>query len=102
MEELIKDVAAKTGIHPEQAKIAITTVAESLKSKMPYVFHKQIDNLVNGGTLSDGVKMKMEELKDDIEDAAKNLGKKAEEFAGDIKKKVECLKNKNATVLLRN
>ena len=89
MEELIKDVSSKAGISPEQAKIAITTVAESLKSKMPYVFHKQIDNLVNGGTLSDGMKMKMEELKDDIEDAAKNFGKKAEEFAGDIKRKVD-------------
>lgn len=89
MDELIKNVASKAGISPEQAKIAITTVADSLKSKTPYVFHKQIDNLVNGGTLSDGVKMKLEELKDDIGDAAKNFGKKAEEFAGDIKKKVD-------------
>ena len=77
MDELIKEVASKAGINPEQAKIAITTVAESLKTKMPYVFHKQIDNLINGGTMSDGVKMKMEELKDDIEDAAKNFGKKS-------------------------
>ncbi len=89
MEQLIKDVSAKAGITPEQAKIAITAVADSLKSKMPHVFHKQIDTLINGGKLSDGMKTKMEDLKDDLEDAAKNFGKKAEEFASDVKKKVD-------------
>lgn len=89
MKQLIKEVSDKAGITADQARIAINTVAEAMKSKTPHVFHKQIDTLINGGTLSDGIKSKMEELRDDIEDAAKNLGKKAEEFAGDVKKKVE-------------
>jgi hypothetical protein len=89
MEQLIQNVSSKAGITPEQAKIAITTVSDSLKAKTPYVFHKQIDVLINGGTLSDGIKLKLEELKDDFGDAAKNFGKKAEEFAGDMKKKVD-------------
>ena len=89
MEKLINEVSQKAGITPEQAKTAIITVADSLKSKMPHYLHAQIDNLVNGGTLSSSVKNKFDELKDDLEDAAKNLGKKAEEFAGDVKKKVE-------------
>ena len=88
MEQLIKDVSTRAGITPDQAKIAITTVSDSLKSKTPYVFHKQIDTLINGEKLSDGIKSKMEDLKDDLEDAAKNFGKKAEEFADDVKKKV--------------
>lgn len=88
MEELIKEVSTKAGITADQAKTAITTVAESLKSKMPHYFHTQIDNLINGGSLSEGVKNKMEDLKGDLEDAAKNLGKKAEEFAGDVKQKI--------------
>ena len=89
MEQLIKEVSVKACITPEQAKTAITTVTESLKSKMPHFFHEQIDIMINGGTLSDGVKKRFEGLKDDVEDAAKNIGKKAEEFAGDVKKKVE-------------
>lgn len=88
MEDLIKSVSEKAGITPEQAKTAITTVADTLKSKMPHFFHKQIDNLISGGSLSDGVKGKMEEMKGEFEDAAKNFGKKAEEFAGDMKNKI--------------
>ena len=94
MEELINSIATKAGITPEQAKTAITTVAETLKSKMPHYFHAQIDNLLNGGSLSEGVKNKMEDLKGDLEDAAKNFGKKAEEFAGDLKKKMDEMFNK--------
>lgn len=95
MQNLINDVASKAGINPEQAKkIAITTVAENLKAKMPHYFHAQIDNLINGGTLSEGVKNKMEDLKEDLENAAKNFGKKAEEFAGDVKNKINDLFNK--------
>jgi polyhydroxyalkanoate synthesis regulator phasin len=89
MEELIKEVSDKAGVTPEQAKKAITVVADSLKSKMPHVFHSQIDNLINGGTLSDSAKKKFEELKTDLEDAAKNIGTKAEEFAKEMKSKVD-------------
>ena len=89
MEQLINEVSNKAGISSEQARIAVSTVNESLKSKIPYVFHKQLDHLISGGTLSSGVKSKFEEMKDDLEDAAKNFGKKAEEFAGDVKKKVD-------------
>jgi hypothetical protein len=54
---------------------------------MPHLMHEQLDVILNGGTLSDAFKMKLESLREDAEDAARNLGKKAEEFAKDLKKK---------------
>lgn len=89
MEELIKEVSLKTGITEAQAKIAITTVADKLKSKMPHFFHAQIDTLINGGSLTDSAKKKFDELKNDLEDVAKNLGQKAEGFAKEVKNKVD-------------
>jgi predicted thioredoxin/glutaredoxin len=89
MEALIKEISLKTGITEDQAKKAITIVADNLKTKTPHVFHKQIDAMLNGGTLSEGVKNKFKELGDDAEDALKNIGQKAEEFAGDVKKKID-------------
>jgi len=49
MEELIKQVTAKTGISEEQAKSAINTVLGFLKDKLPAPIAGQLDNVVGGG-----------------------------------------------------
>ena len=60
MDELIKQVTAKTGISEEQARTAITTVTGFLKDKLPAPIGNQIDNLVSGaggvgGSVGDAV-----------------------------------------------
>ena len=56
MEELIKQVSAKTGISEDQARTAVTTVLGFLKDKLPAPIAGQIDNVVDGesgGNLGD-------------------------------------------------
>lgn len=89
MNDLVKEISLKSGITEEQAAKAAQTVSDYLKARTPHLFHEQLDTLMNGGTLTDAFKKKMETLRDDIEDAARNIGKKAEEFAEDLKKKFQ-------------
>jgi len=49
MEELIKQVTAKTGISEDQARSAVTTVLNFIKTKLPAPIAGQIDNVVGGG-----------------------------------------------------
>lgn len=49
MEELIKQVTAKTGISEDQARSAVTTVLDFLKTKLPAPIAGQIDNVIGGG-----------------------------------------------------
>jgi hypothetical protein len=58
MDELIKQITAKTGISEDQARTAITTVTVFLKDKLPAPIGAQIDNLMSGaggvsGTVGD-------------------------------------------------
>lgn len=48
MEELVKQVAAKTGISEEQAQTAVTTVLGFVKDRLPAPIAGQIDNAVTG------------------------------------------------------
>lgn len=48
MDELIKMVASKTGINPDQAKQAVETVVGFLKDKLPAPIAGQIDALLKG------------------------------------------------------
>jgi len=50
MEELIKQVTAKTGISEEQARSAVTTVVDFIKAKLPAPIAGQIDSVISGGT----------------------------------------------------
>lgn len=84
MKELIEKVSAEAGVTPEQAQKAIESVSAYMKNKTPHVFHEQLDVIINGGTLSDAMKKKMSDLKDDISDAARNIGQKAEELINDV------------------
>lgn len=48
MDEIVKQVAAKTGISEEQAKTAVTTVVGFLKSRLPAPIAGQIDGVLGG------------------------------------------------------
>lgn len=47
MEKLIQSIVEKTGISPENAQTAITTVLESLKNKLPAGIGDKITSLVH-------------------------------------------------------
>ena len=44
MEELVKAVAAKTGLSHDLAKVAVLSVISHIKAKLPKVIADQIDN----------------------------------------------------------
>ena len=48
MDELIKQVVAKTGISDEQARSAVNTVLDFVKERLPAPIAGQIDNVVSG------------------------------------------------------
>lgn len=50
MDELIKKVADKIGVTPEQAKSAIETVLGFLKDKLPAPVAAQLEGALKGGT----------------------------------------------------
>lgn len=87
MEALIKKVTAASGITDEQAKIAIETVATTLKDKLPMVMHTQIDTLINGGTMTDAMKSQLQELTDRTESVMGEMKERATEIADDMKTK---------------
>ncbi len=49
MDELIKQVSAKTGISEDQARSAVATVLDFIKGRLPAPIASQIDNVVGGG-----------------------------------------------------
>ncbi len=57
MEELIQQVAAKAGISEEQARSAVSTVADFVKARVPAPIASQIDNAMSGqgGGISGGL-----------------------------------------------
>jgi hypothetical protein len=55
MEELVKLVTEKTGIPPEAAKLAVDTVVQFLKSRLPAPLASQIDSVMTGGGLAGGL-----------------------------------------------
>jgi hypothetical protein len=49
MEELVKQVADRTGISEEQARTAVTTVLGYLKKSLPGSISSQLDAVIGGG-----------------------------------------------------
>lgn len=49
MEKVVNLVAEKAGISESQARTAVETVANFLKSKMPPAMASQVDNYLQGG-----------------------------------------------------
>jgi hypothetical protein len=62
MDELIKLVSTKAGISADQAKIAVSTVIDFLKSKLPAPVASQLDAILKGNPAGN------------VADAAKGLG----------------------------
>ncbi len=54
MDELVKQVAQKTGIAEEQARTAVTTVLGFLKERLPAPIAGQIDSVIGGGAGAGG------------------------------------------------
>jgi hypothetical protein len=50
MDEMIKAVAEKAGISPDQAKMAVETVVGMLKDKLPAPAKMALDGIMGGGT----------------------------------------------------
>ena len=63
MDELINQVAQRTGLAPDKARTAVDTVLGYLKTKLPGPVAAQLDGAVSGQTPGAGVA-----------DAAKGLG----------------------------
>ena len=49
MDELVRQVAQKTGIAEEQARTAVTTVIGFLKERLPAPIAGQLDGVISGG-----------------------------------------------------
>ena len=52
MDELIQLVAQKTGLSEEMAKVAVDTVIDFLKDKLPGPAAAQLDALLEGGDIT--------------------------------------------------
>lgn len=52
MDELVKLVAQKTGLSEDMAKVAVDTVIDFLKEKLPGPAASQLDALLEGGDVS--------------------------------------------------
>jgi hypothetical protein len=53
MDELIKLVSQKTGLPQDKARVAVDTVVNFLKQKLPSSMAGQIDAVLAGGSLPD-------------------------------------------------
>jgi len=53
MEELVQQVSERAGISEEQAKLAVETVADILRERIPAPYNKYVDSFLNseGGGL---------------------------------------------------
>ena len=97
MEDLVNKIASQAGIDKEKAAIIVSIVSNDLKTKFPAFFHPEIDNVLNGGKFGDTYRGKMDEVKDKVEDAAKDFGQKAEKVMGEMKEKLNELFNTKKT-----
>ena len=49
MDELIKQVTAKAGISEDQARKAVSTVLDFVKTRLPAPIASQVENAISGG-----------------------------------------------------
>ncbi len=55
MDELIKLVSQKTGLPQDKAKVAVDTVVNFIKSKLPPAIAGQVDAVLAGGNVQDNL-----------------------------------------------
>lgn len=93
MKDLINKVMTEAGVTEEQAQKSIESVSGYLKAKMPEAFGEQIDHLINGGSLSEGVKQSLKqtalEAKDKMEEVFKDVSDKTSEAVENIREKID-------------
>lgn len=56
VDELIKRVAEKTGIPEAKAKVAVDTVVDFLKQRLPAPVASQVDAVLSGASMTDMAK----------------------------------------------
>lgn len=95
MEELIHKIVGNTGITGDQAKKAIETVRDDLKSKFPSFLHGEIDNAISGGKFGSSYREKVDQVRDKIEEVAKEAGNRAETVITEIRGKLNEMFNSN-------
>lgn len=74
MEELYTLVAKKTGLPHDQAKMAVDTVLDFLKKKLPAPVAAQVDAVLTGSGTMGAVASALDDGKLDASDAANLLG----------------------------
>jgi hypothetical protein len=55
MDELVNQIASRTGLSQEQAQQAADAAIEFIKSKLPEPFASQVDGLLSGGGDASGL-----------------------------------------------
>ena len=55
MDELVKMVSEKTGLSEEMSKVAVDTVIDYLKGKLPEPLGGQLDTVLEGGDVGGGM-----------------------------------------------
>jgi hypothetical protein len=55
MDEVVKLVSEKTGLDEETSKVAVVTVLDYLKGRLPESIAGQVDTVIAGGDVSDGL-----------------------------------------------
>ena len=53
MNELVNLVCERTGLPQDQARLAVETVVNYLKTKLPPPLDNQIDSVLSGGSMGD-------------------------------------------------
>lgn len=100
MQEYIDELQQKVGLTADQAKQAVETIVNKVKSKVPESFHSAIDNLFAGQTASDALKQKYQDFSDQAGEKLQQFGseakeqlneaaKQATEFAKDVTEKAK-------------
>jgi hypothetical protein len=87
MEDLVHLVSVNAGISIEQAQIAVQTVTNELKKNTPSILHKEIDSVLKGKKFGDAFRANLDDLKNDVEKAARQAGDKAEIAFKEVREK---------------
>ena len=74
MEELVKLVSAKTGLPKDQAAMAVKTVLDFLKSKLPVPVAAEVDAVLNNDGVLGAVENALDDGKIDGSDVSNLLG----------------------------
>ncbi|MCU0429436.1 MAG: hypothetical protein MUF42_05640 [Cytophagaceae bacterium] len=85
MEEIVKEIASKAGINADQSKLALDTVLQLLKAKMPEALGSQLEGLLAGKELNISSVVK-EVSADKLEDLKESASDKLDDLKDSFKK----------------